>query len=100
MIFKNLKLKKTLKLIMFIAIFILGIVLIILPKSYFDTGQSTCISVLLFDIKCYGCGMTRALQHLIHFDFNSAYDFNKLSFIVLPLLIYMIIHEFILFLKE
>jgi hypothetical protein len=31
--------------------------------------------------------MTRAIQHLIHFDFTTALGFNKLSIIVLPLLL-------------
>lgn len=38
-------------------------------------------------MECYGCGMTRATMHLIHFDFQEAWVFNKLSFIALPLLI-------------
>jgi hypothetical protein len=39
------------------------------------------------------CGMTRAVQHLIHLDFETAYHFNKLSFVVFPLLIGMILWE-------
>jgi hypothetical protein len=66
---------------------LIPIVLIALPKDFFDQGQSICLSMLLLDTTCYGCGMTRAIQHLIHLDFEAAYDFNKLSFIVLPLLI-------------
>jgi hypothetical protein len=70
-----------------IGLLFIPIVLIALPKDFFDQGQSICLSVLLLDTTCYGCGMTRAIQHLIHLDFQSAYTFNKLSFIVLPLLI-------------
>lgn len=65
---------------------IIPIILLILPANFFDKGQSVCLSVLFFDRNCYACGMTRAIQHLIHFDFSAAWDFNKLSFIVLPLL--------------
>lgn len=65
------------------------LVLIMLPADFFDTGQSVCLSVVLFDLECYGCGMTRAIQHLIHLDFKSAYAFNKLSVIVVPLLVYV-----------
>lgn len=72
---------------------ILPIVILILPSTFFDNGKTVCLSVLLFDIKCLGCGMTRAIQHLIHFDFSGAYQFNKLSFIVLPLLIYVFVAE-------
>jgi len=69
---------------------LLSIVLIILPADFFDSGQSICLSVVFFNKQCYGCGMTRAIQHLIHLDFKNAYCFNKLSFIVFPLLVYLI----------
>lgn len=69
------------------------VLLLILPADYFDNGRATCVSVIIFNKKCYGCGMTRAIQHLIHFDFKEAYHFNWLSFIVLPLSIFMILWE-------
>ncbi|MDI9342367.1 MAG: DUF2752 domain-containing protein [Sediminibacterium sp.] len=47
------------------------------------------MSVLLFDTTCYGCGITRAVHHAIHFDFKTAYAYNKLVVVVLPLLIYV-----------
>ncbi len=72
------------------ACIIIGVTLLILPADYFDTGQAMCLSVLLLDTQCYGCGMTRAIQHLIHLDFEMAYDYNKLSFIVLPLFVVLI----------
>ncbi|HKK87488.1 MAG TPA: DUF2752 domain-containing protein [Saprospiraceae bacterium] len=70
-----------------IVIVIAPVVLIFLPKDYFNTGQSICVSQLLFDLECYACGMTRAVMHMIHFDFQSAWEFNKLAFLVFPLLI-------------
>lgn len=97
---KNKKVNRIIKVIVFGAIFILGIILLILPADYFDHGDSVCLSVVFFDLACYGCGMTRAVQHLLHFNFEEAYYYNRLSFIVLPLLIYLIIVEFIKFLKE
>ena len=79
--------KKKINRIYFIILLIIPIVLLILPADYFDKGQSVCVSVLLFDKNCYACGMTRAVQHLIHLDFQQASEFNKLSFLILPLLI-------------
>lgn len=79
--------KKTLIRTYLSVLVIIPIILLLLPANYFDKGQSICLSVLLFEKKCYACGMTRAIQHLIHFDFHEAWNFNKLSFIVLPLLI-------------
>ncbi len=70
------------------------IVLILLPATYFDSGQSICLSVLIFDTNCYACGLTRAIQHLIHLDFKTALEFNKLSFIVFPLLVISYVQTF------
>lgn len=67
-------------------IVLLPIILLILPKTFFDGGESICLSKLLFNTTCYACGMARACMHLIHFDFEEAYAYNMLSFIVLPLL--------------
>jgi len=75
-------------------IFLLGVLLLFLPSTYFDEGQSICASQVLFDMECYGCGMTRAIQHLIHLDIQNAYALNKLSLIVLPLMIYLYISSF------
>lgn len=63
------------------------LVLILLPKDFFDYGESICLSKLLANMECYACGMTRAVMHFIHLDFKTAWLFNKLSFIVVPMLI-------------
>lgn len=85
--------KKQLLKIYFGGLILIPIVLLVLPSNYFDNGQSVCVSVLLFDQECYGCGMTRGIQHLLHLDFLTAYEFNKISLIVLPLLIYLWFNE-------
>ena len=60
--------------------------LFIMPIDYFDSGQSICLSKLLANVECYACGLTRGTMHFIHFDFTGAWEFNKLTFIVVPLL--------------
>ncbi len=67
---------------------IVPVILLVLPADFFDQGQSICLSVLLFKQECYACGLTRALMHLIHFEFAEAYYFNILAFIAFPLLAY------------
>jgi len=62
------------------------LVLLLLPATFFDTGDSVCLSKMLLNTECYACGMTRATMHFIHFDFQKAWEFNKLSFLVVPLL--------------
>lgn len=71
------------------SLFIIPIILLILPATYFDTGESICVSKVVFNIECYGCGMTRAMMHLIHFNFKEAWDYNKISYLVLPVAAYM-----------
>jgi hypothetical protein len=62
-------------------------VLLLLPADFFDGGESICLSRMLAGVECYACGMTRATMHFIHFNFQQAWDLNKLSFIVVPLLV-------------
>ena len=62
------------------------LVLILLPADFFDHGPSVCPSRLLLDLSCPGCGITRGIMHLIHFEFSLAWEYNKLSYIVLPVL--------------
>lgn len=77
------------KLIVFIVLLVSPIILILLPVDFFDYGESICPSKRFLDIECLGCGMTRAVTHLINLDFKGAWAFNKLSFIVVPLGAYL-----------
>ena len=74
---------------------LIPIVLFALPADFFDHGESVCLSVLIFDQECYACGMTRGIQHLLHLVFLRTSEFNKLSYIVLPVLVYLWIKELI-----
>ncbi len=76
-----------------LGILLLPLTLFVLPADFFDTGQTVCISKLVFNLTCPGCGMSRAIQHALHFDFINAYHFNKLVVVVLPLLIFVYIKE-------
>ena len=58
-----------------------------LPSTHFDEGTSISIFALLgVEDYVYSTGMTRAVMHLLHLDIQTAMEYNKLSFIVLPLL--------------
>jgi hypothetical protein len=69
------------------------LVFLLLPADFFDSGETVCLSRLLLDIECYACGMTRAVQHLIHFDWELAYEYNPLSFIVAPVIAYIAVND-------
>ena len=69
-----------------VILLLIPFVLLALPADFFNSGQSVCLSVVIFNKNCYGCGMTRAIQHLLHFQFTEAMAFNKLSVLVFPTL--------------
>ena len=81
--FNNLKVK----ILFLLILFSIPIILFILPPTYFDDGQTICLSVIFFDLECYGCGMTRAIMHLMHFELFKALEYNKLVILVFPLLL-------------
>jgi hypothetical protein len=60
------------------------IILWILPASFFDDKKTICPSKVFFDVECLGCGITRAVMHFHHFDFDDAIYFNRLVFFVYP----------------
>jgi hypothetical protein len=72
--------------VMIAVMILIPIILLVLPAGYFDSGPALCPSKRFFDIECPGCGMTRAVMHLIHFDLESALYYNSLSLIVAPVL--------------
>lgn len=60
------------------------LLMLLLPAGYFDEGEAFCPSKRFFDVECLGCGMTRAVMHLIHLDVDSALYYNPGSFLVAP----------------
>lgn len=76
-----------------IALIALPVLLILLPISFFDSGETVCLSIRIFNLECPGCGMTRAFMHLIHGDIEGAIDYNVFVIIVFPI-------AFLLWLKE
>ena len=79
---------------------LLPIFLLFAPSDLFDEGPPLCFSVLILGRECFGCGMTRAIMHLIHFEFQEAYYYNAMSFVVLPLLAWLWVSWFIKDLKK
>lgn len=70
-------------------IWVLGpAILVLLPADFFDEGPVMCLSRVLLDMECYGCGITRAVMHALHFEWAIAYEYNPLVVLVLPTLIF------------
>ncbi len=78
--------RRTINKVFFYLVFLSPFILFLMPANYFDHGDSTCLSVRLAGIECYACGMTRGVMHLMHFEFSKAWEYNKLTFLVVPVL--------------
>ena len=62
------------------------VVLFLIPGETLQSAPDLCLFRLLLDVECWGCGMTRALRSLLHFDLTAAAAFNWRVFIVAPIL--------------
>ena len=71
------------------ALLLAPIVLLILPADTFDDGAALCPSVILLDIECYACGITRAVMHFHHVEFTEAIYHNFLVVAVYPFLFWL-----------
>lgn len=76
------------------------LVLILLPANTFDSGPEMCLFTIATGIHCPGCGMTRACMHLIHLDTVPALEYNKVAFVVLPILCILLARDFLQTLKR
>jgi ABC-type proline/glycine betaine transport system permease subunit len=64
----------------------LVVVYCLLPDMGLQSVQAFCIFRALTRHECWGCGMTRALHALLHFDFPTALHHNILAAPVLIIL--------------
>lgn len=74
------------KLVIAIALALLGAAAVAMPHSVLRIAPP-CLVSLLIDDACWGCGMTRAALALARGDLAAAWEFNKLSVVVLPMLL-------------
>lgn len=68
---------------------LMPIVLFFIPVHWLNGQDTICLFKNLTGSNCYGCGMTRAILSAVHFQFEAAYQYNKMFMLVLPLLIYL-----------
>ena len=78
-----------LRLIYTICLCLLPVFLYFIPLDWLNEQRSICLFKNIFDVECYGCGLTRATISAIQFKYVAAYNYNKLIIIVFPLLTYL-----------
>ncbi|WP_418991311.1 DUF2752 domain-containing protein [Alistipes sp.] len=69
------------------------VLLYCIPQRLVFGGPTVCLFRNLFGTECYGCGMTRALFSLLHFDLSAAWSYNRLVVVVAPLLAWLYLKE-------
>jgi hypothetical protein len=67
-------------------IIILGIIFFSIPKIYLGDAFPICLYRIILNKKCIGCGTTRAIWSIMHFEFAEAYEYNKMIIITFPLI--------------
>jgi hypothetical protein len=72
-----------------IGILVFPVVLYLIPVAWFTGPHTICLFKNIFGHECFGCGITRAIISALHFDFTTAFSYNKLVVVVLPLLVYV-----------
>jgi hypothetical protein len=65
---------------------ILPVLLWLVPRGWLDGLHTICLFDNLLGHECYGCGITRAVLSVLHFDFVAAWRYNRLVVVVAPLL--------------
>jgi hypothetical protein len=58
-----------------------------IPKKYLGDTYPICLYRIIFKKKCLGCGTTRAIWSVLHFNIIDALVYNKLIIIIFPLLV-------------
>ncbi len=71
-----------------VAVALLGAIALVLPETLLRFGPPCLISHFA-EGWCPGCGMTRAAIALLHGDLGAAWSHNRLSPLVLPLLLWL-----------
>jgi len=72
-----------------VGVSIIPIALYLIPLDWIKHQHTICLYKNITGHDCYGCGITRAILSALHFQFQEAFDYNKLVVLVLPLLIYI-----------
>lgn len=63
----------------------------LIPRHAILGGRSICLFDNLLGIRCWGCGITRAVWCCMHMEFGAALQYNRLIIVLFPLLCFLYI---------
>ena len=72
-------------------IILLGVLFFCIPKDYLGDTYPICLFKIIFNRECIGCGTTRAVWSVLHFNFKEAFEYNKLIVLTFPLLTWCVL---------
>lgn len=75
-----------------LALFVVIIYMVIMQVMF----HSTCLAVILFDVTCPGCGLTRAGLSLLHLDLVGAWTLNPTIYLWAVFLAYLFVCRYVL----
>ncbi len=76
------------------------VILFFIPVAWLNQQHTICLYKNITGHDCFGCGITRAVLSILHFDFSTAFYYNKLVVIVFPLLVYLWGKKIVKLIKE
>ena len=65
---------------------IIPIALWFVPHEQIMSGESICLIKRFTGFECWGCGFTRAAYLVLHGDIGTAWEYNRLIVVTIPLL--------------
>jgi hypothetical protein len=67
----------------------LPFVFYIFPVTFQDKLGSVCLFKKVTGMECWGCGTRHALYSIMNLEFLDAWNYNKMSFVVFAIFVYL-----------
>jgi hypothetical protein len=67
----------------------LPLIFYIIPVSFQDKIGSVCLFKKATGMECWGCGTRHALYAIMNLEFLKAWNYNRMSFVVFAILVYL-----------
>ena len=68
--------------------------------DWLEAGDTICIYKNLTDHECFGCENTRSIVAISQLEFSKAFAYNRLVIIIIPLLFFVWIKRWYVFMKK